>query len=73
MNQFDSVDPKYKLAMEERIKEAKITKAEFERSNYLKPRISNFYFYAVPDSNSKEIVIVVTDRFGRKYSDTIKL
>lgn len=73
MTRFNSTDPSYRKAMEERIKEGKITQAEFERSNYLMPRMSYFYFAAVPKLNTKKITVVATDRFGRKYSDTINL
>lgn len=73
MKQFSSSDPAYENDMELLIKEGKIKRAEFERGNYLKPRVSNFYFSAIPPENALQIKVVVTDRFGRQYIDTIKL
>lgn len=71
--QFNSTDPSYKNAMIARIKEGKITQAEFERANFLMPRNSYFYFATVPSPNAKNIKAVATDGFGRKYSETINL
>jgi len=73
MKQFSSSDPAYENDMELLMKEGKIKRAEFERGNYLKPRVSNFYFSAIPPENALQIKVVVTDRFGRQYIDTIKL
>lgn len=73
MVQFSSSDPAYENDMEILMKEGKIKRAEFERGNYLKPRVSNFYFSAIPPKNAIQIKIVVTDRFGKQYSSTIKL
>lgn len=73
MKQFSSSDPAYENDMELLMKEGKIKRAEFERGNYLKPRVSNFYFSAIPPENALQIKVVVTDRFGRQYINLIKL
>lgn len=73
MNQFDTTDPSYTKAMEKRIIDGKITRSSFERSNYLMPRTSYFYFYAAPAIITKRIDVVATDRFGKRYSNTINL
>jgi hypothetical protein len=73
MQQFTSVDPAYIKIMEQNINAGKVSKTEFERANFLKPRPSFFYFSAVPGKNTKKIDVVVTDRFGNKYKDSITL
>jgi len=72
MNQFNATDPTYRRAMEVLVQEGKITKAQSGKGNFLKPRTSFFYFSAIPDKKTKSVVVVATDRFGKKYTDTIK-
>lgn len=38
-----------------------------------RPRTTNFYFTARPSASAREIEIVATDRFGRRYSERIPL
>jgi calcineurin-like phosphoesterase len=38
-----------------------------------KPRPTNFYFTARPSASAQQIEIVATDRFGRRYSESITL
>jgi len=73
MTQFKSIDPKYRAVMQKFVDEGKVTQNDFKKGNYLKPRFTYFFFYAVPDKNAKKIVVVATDRFGKKYNDTILL
>lgn len=73
MEQFKSIDPKYQTSMQELVKEGQVSQSDFEKGNYLKPRTTFFFFAAVPDKDAKEIKVVATDRFGKKYNDTILL
>ena len=38
-----------------------------------RPRTTNFYFTARPSASAREIEVVATDRFGRRYSERIPL
>ncbi|WP_432714570.1 calcineurin-like phosphoesterase C-terminal domain-containing protein, partial [Pedobacter sp.] len=40
---------------------------------WIKPRLTEHLFFANPSVGSKEIKIVVTDRFGEQYTDRIKI
>jgi len=73
MKQFSSSDSAYENDMEMLINEGKIKRTDYEKGNFLKPRVSNFYFSAIPPKNSLQIKVVVTDRFGKQYSKIIKL
>jgi len=71
MKQFKSTDPKYISDMEKLIEKGKLTRQEFEKANYLKPRLSQFFFAAFPLKGVREIKVVVSDRFGNIYNDII--
>lgn len=62
MQNFESTDPVY-------VKFAKKNKVK----SYKDPRTAKFYFHATPSQFAREVKVVATDRFGRKYQETIKL
>ena len=42
-------------------------------SKVQRPRPTNFYFTARPSASAREVEVVATDRFGRRYSERIAL
>lgn len=67
MQRTQIVDPDYAA----RLDSLKAAGQKLARSQ--SPRVSDFYFTARPSATAREIEVVATDRFGRRYSERIAL
>lgn len=68
MLRFDSYDAGYMRYLQKRRDSGKA-----DVPGYKSPTKSFFYFAAVPSVDARKVEIVVTDRFGRKYSQVVDL
>lgn len=67
MQRTQTVDPDYAA----RLDSLKSAGQKLARSQY--PRVSDFFFTARPSASAREVEVVATDRFGRRYSERITL
>jgi len=72
MNRFDAADPAFQHAVDQMVRDGALSQAASVKSDYMMPRVSFFYFSTIPGVDAKNIVVVATDRFGKKYTETIK-
>ncbi|MFW2477919.1 MAG: calcineurin-like phosphoesterase C-terminal domain-containing protein, partial [Sediminibacterium sp.] len=40
---------------------------------FVEPTLADHLFFAKPSANAKEVTVKATDRFGKVYSETIRL
>lgn len=74
MERFFSVDPDYCRSLAAEIdKETAKGNTDYKIGGYRFPTKAHFFFAAVPDRYAREVEIVVTDRFGRVFRESLKL